>query len=353
MENDRMELIPNKRKEDKNLDIDTIEYLSHAQRRNTHRVYNSGWKKWMAWCAEQNPVISPEDYKVNHVLQFLKSNSHFSYQYLNDLRSSVASVFKVIHPEQIPIASQDIIIEFFKAKKRKEILIPEKHKFQTPRSDVGRLQYRDILLELENYKPSSAIIHFREPKETQLKSTVLGLMDDKDLCLVSTLFEFIEKSKHLRQNLPEEHTLFLAYIQNPDKVDSVSDSTVASWVQKIMAQAGVDTTKYKAHSIRSASSTKAVEKGAAIQQVKLHANWNLSSNTFEKHYLKPSTQTNDSTQLVNSIFSTSGENTTLESESKSTRIVEGTTNNASVDADEDKNVVTTRPSWFSWLRDFT
>ncbi|KAG1414891.1 hypothetical protein G6F59_010049 [Rhizopus arrhizus] len=292
VENDRMELIRNKRKTVDRLDEDTIEFLSHAHRKNTHRVYNSGWKKWITWCAAQNPIVLPEDYDVKNVLMFLKSNSHFSYQYLNGLRSSIASVFKTLHPDQVPIANQDCIIEFFKAKKHKEILIPEKHRLQT------------------------------EAKEAQVKSTVLGFMDDKDLCLVSTLFDFMAKSEHLRRNLPDDHTLFLAYINDPGKVDSVSKSTVASWVQKTMTSAGIDTTKYKAHSIRSASSTKAVEKGVAIPRVKMHANWSLRSNTFEKHYLKPSAQQNDSIQLTNSIFSKSGEPTTLTSESQSTRIVE-------------------------------
>ncbi|KAI7853838.1 hypothetical protein BDC45DRAFT_441832, partial [Circinella umbellata] len=51
-----------------------------------------------------------------------------------------------------------------------------------------------------------------EAKETQVKSTILGLMDDKGLYLISTLFEFMKKSKPLRRGLPEEHTLFLAYM---------------------------------------------------------------------------------------------------------------------------------------------
>jgi hypothetical protein len=49
-----------------------------------------------------------------------------------------------------------------------------------PRSDVGRLQYRDVQLGLKDNKPISSIIHFREAKEAQVKSTVLGLMDDKN-----------------------------------------------------------------------------------------------------------------------------------------------------------------------------
>lgn len=219
-----------------------------------------------------------------------------------------------------------------------------------PRSDVGRVQFRDIQLELVNEEPISVFIHFREAKESQVKSTVLGLIGDSNMYLVSTLFHFLKKSNHLRSNLPVDHLLFLAYINEPDKLKSVSPSTVATWVSEAMKKAGIDTKVYKPHSIRSASSIKAVENGISIYQVKQRANWNHRSNTFEKHYFKPTAQQNNSTNIANSIFSSQGEHTTLESESQSTRIVERTTNNTSVDGDEDENVVTTHPTWFSWLR---
>lgn len=197
---------------------------------------------------------------------------------------------------------------------------------------------------MENEVPKSVFIHFREAKETQVKSTVVGLMDNKDTCLVSTLGEFVKRSSLLRKNLPGEHTLFLVYINEPDKINSASASTVATWVSKIMAKAGIDTKLYKPHSIRSASCTKAVEKGVTIEKLKQHANWSQNSNTFEKYYLKPTAQQHESTKIANSILSSSGKHTTLESESKSTRIVEGTTNNTSVDEDEEENVVIAHPS---------
>jgi hypothetical protein len=46
---------------------------------------------------------------------------------------------------------------------------------------------------------------------------------------------------------------------------------MSSWVVLVVEGSGVNTTIYKAHSIRSASSTKAVEKGHSIQAVKEHA----------------------------------------------------------------------------------
>lgn len=137
-------------------------------------------------------------------------------------------------------------------------------------------------MELENKEPVSAFIHFREAKETQVKSVVLGLAEDNSMCLVSTLFSFLQQSSHLRNNLPIDHSSFLAYILEPEKVKSASPSTVATWVSKAMDKAGIDTSVYKPHSIRSASSTKAVENGMTISEVKHHANWSHDSNTFER-----------------------------------------------------------------------
>ncbi|KAI7856030.1 hypothetical protein BDC45DRAFT_426453, partial [Circinella umbellata] len=85
--------------------------------------------------------------------------------------------------------------------------------------------------------------------------------------------------------------------------------------------AGVGTTKYKAHSFRFLSNTKTIDKEVEITRVKQHANWSLRLNTFKKYYLKPAAQQNDSTRLLNSIFSMTRETRALTSERKSTRIV--------------------------------
>lgn len=126
-----MALISNKRKTVGELEEDTLEFLTHAQRNNTHKTYNAGWKKWTEWCSTQPEHTSPTSYDEQIVLRFLFDNRHFSYQYLNGLRSSIASVFKVLHPEKEPLASQECIMEFFKAKKRSEVKISTKQILQT------------------------------------------------------------------------------------------------------------------------------------------------------------------------------------------------------------------------------
>ncbi|KAG1524113.1 hypothetical protein G6F52_004463 [Rhizopus delemar] len=117
-----------------------------------------------------------------------------------------------------------------------------------------------------------------------------------------------------------------------------------------MKQAGIDTEKYGPHSICSAASTKAVEKGHSIENVKQHANWSRNTQTFERFYYKPTTTLTLGSQITNSIFSTENP-TTLEAGAEATKIVLGTTNNQNVAEVKAENVVNAHPtSWFSNLR---
>jgi site-specific recombinase XerD len=147
------------------------------------------------------------------------------------------------------------------------------------------------------------IIHSRQPKEASQKSMQLGILHDSTLCPVRTLLVFAQKSVQHRQHLPEDHTLFLSYLGIDEKPSR--QSTVANLIQTEMKKVGIDT-RFKAHSIRSAASTKAVHRGSSIQAVKQHANWSLTSNTFERYHYKPTAQASTSASTINSIFLENG-----------------------------------------------
>ncbi|KAG1229506.1 hypothetical protein G6F68_006669 [Rhizopus microsporus] len=106
---------------------------------------------------------------------------------------------------------------------------------------------------------------------------------------VKTLWCFVECTKERITHLPSNHTLFLTYIEDDDfsKISSVKDKTIAQWITNSLTAAGIDPDKFTAHSIRAAASTYAVQQGASIQEVKIHANWSLNADTFEKYYLRP------------------------------------------------------------------
>ncbi|KAG1319903.1 hypothetical protein G6F62_011605 [Rhizopus arrhizus] len=226
----------------------TQEFFLKANRYNTHRAYNGIWKKFSHWCQKQMPVQNPEEYNVSNVLGFLMEHNRLSAQTLNGYRSAIASVYSQLHPNQSSLASQPEITRFFKAKKDTEVRIPTVDKLETwginililyirkelspsniltlgqlqlkvillmcintmwrPRSDVGRIQWRDVQFTHTDGVPNSVWLHIRQPKETNTKSIQLGVIQEEDLCFVRTLFRFMELTNQHRQHLAVDDTLF-------------------------------------------------------------------------------------------------------------------------------------------------
>lgn len=212
---DHIEIIKRKKTEALNLEEEELDFILRKHRKNTHNVYNNGWKKWVDWCKQQSPSENPEEYKPDNVFKYRMENRNYSSQCLNGLRSSIASVFKLIHPNKTPIAEVDCIKEFFEAKRKSEFIVPIKEKFQTwdldiltsyikriwpatehetvplyylqlksvlvmcmvtfgrPRSDVSTILYQDVQFEYEEGHISSVFLHFREAKETQVNHKFL------------------------------------------------------------------------------------------------------------------------------------------------------------------------------------
>ncbi|KAG1135301.1 hypothetical protein G6F37_012801 [Rhizopus arrhizus] len=303
MESYRVALINNKRK-GLGMSDQLISHLNKANRPSTTKLYNTAWTKSSNWCIAQQ--LDPEIYDIHQVLKFLTAFSHLSPSTLNGYRSSIASVFNILFPDSTPLAEDPDIIAFFRAKRQCTTIIPKLtdleswdtdilthyiqknlspserlslydlqqklvlllclHTMWRPRSDIGRLQFRDTLLRYAQTDQtlSGVVLHIREPKEAQQKTIQLGLLSDDqtpELCVVRCLERFIQETKAFRTNLPEDHTLLLTYLNKPDETPptSIKGKTVAAWVKRHMAKAGISE-DYSAHSIRAACSTKAVPK---------------------------------------------------------------------------------------------
>jgi len=77
-----------------------------------------------------------------------------------------------------------------------------------------------------------------------------------------------------------KHKLLLGTVppHNPVKA-----CTVANWLKKLMAAAGIDVEKYKAHSTRAAAASKAKAGGMSVGDILKLANWSRSR-TFARYY---------------------------------------------------------------------
>lgn len=105
--------------------------------------------------------------------------------------------------------------------------------------------------------------------------------EDKDLCVVQHLDEYISRTTLMRENSSSQ--LLISFIK-PYK--PVSKDTVARWIKEVLRDAGIDTNTYSSHSSRAAATSYGFEKGTRITEILDAAGWS-NARTFASYYHKP------------------------------------------------------------------
>lgn len=118
-----------------------------------------------------------------------------------------------------------------------------------------------------------------------------------EICPASTMLAYINASNLLRE-LPNTDRLILT-LRRP--VHNASPSTIGRWIKDVLADSGVDTNVFGAHSTRHASTSAARRKGASIDVIKRAAGWSGNSLTFARFYNRPVT-TDLNMEFANSVF---------------------------------------------------
>lgn len=98
------------------------------------------------------------------------------------------------------------------------------------------------------------------------------------VCPASTLAHYLNVTKSKRGHVKE---LFLSLSKN--KCKAVGKQTLSNWVKSVLADGGVDTGIFTAHSTRHASTSTAKRLGINIEAVLKTAHWSVES-TFAKFY---------------------------------------------------------------------
>ena len=104
--------------------------------------------------------------------------------------------------------------------------------------------------------------------------------ENEGLCPVKSLMLYIEKTKDQRG---DNKQLFFSFIKPHNPVTS---STIARWLKQVMESAGIDTNIFKAHSVRSASTSAAAMQGVTTEDILNAADWSTDS-SFRCFYYKP------------------------------------------------------------------
>ena len=102
-----------------------------------------------------------------------------------------------------------------------------------------------------------------------------------EICVYSCVKEYLTVTKPLRKSIDK----LLITTTKPHK--AASPQTLSNWVKNAMLQSGIDTSIFKAHSVRHATSSAALLKGINIDVIRKTATWSKGSQVFAKFYNRP------------------------------------------------------------------
>ena len=168
-------------------------------------------------------------------------------------------------------------------------------------SRVSELQALD--LRYRSYHPEGVIFQLPILGKKRVvgvppKQVMFGAFpEDSHLCVVKCLRHYEAATSQFRNmELDRHQPLFLSYVWLHAPVTS---QRIANWLKEILKNAGVDTTVFKTHSVRGASSTAAAEKGVLMEDILCAANWSTDS-TFRRFYYCPNHNNSYATAVLQS-----------------------------------------------------
>ena len=107
--------------------------------------------------------------------------------------------------------------------------------------------------------------------------TIPAISGKPSICPRLCLLEYLKRTEELRKDTKQ---LFVSFCK-PHA--AVSSATIARWIKGVLAKSGIDVSVYKAHSTRSAVTSKALFLGASVEAILKLADWS-NERTFSKFY---------------------------------------------------------------------
>ena len=122
--------------------------------------------------------------------------------------------------------------------------------------------------------------------------------DNSNICPVATLQFYYDKTSQWRslQTMQKKPVVFLT---STKPCGPAASATIARWIKTVLSRSDIDTTIFKAHSTRGASTSAEAEAGISIPEILKAADW-PSQSTFECFYYHPCKVSSFGTALLKS-----------------------------------------------------
>ena len=261
----------------KSLEIETLKNLKNSKANNTLRAYQSDFRDFSAFCAKNGLTSIPTQPKIIALyITHLSKTSKFS-----TLKRRIASI-SVIHKlkghyldtkhpiimenlhgikrtlgsrqkAKKPLLINDlklIIKAIHEEKIRDKALILIGFAGGFRRSELVNIDYEDIEFVNEGVK-----ILIKRSKTDQSGEGIIKAIpyfDNKEFCPVISLKTYIQEKFSSK---------------NEGKIFDISDKSVALIIKRYAEKAGLDSSKYAGHSLRSGFATTAAEFGAEERNI--------------------------------------------------------------------------------------
>ena len=294
----------------------TVQLLSSATRQSTNKSYDCAWTKWNSWCNRRK--VNPISATVKDILTFLSDqfDNNLQYRTVNVLRSAILS----IHPwiEGKPVGQHPLVIRLMKGIANER---PPKPRYTTT-WDVAEVttylsalgenktlslklltkkllmllalvspERASVLWELDirylKKQPDGVVFTLIKPRKSgdpmsRAKATFPRFLQDTTLCPCDCLETYSKATEKFRLS-EDSNKLFLSF-QRPHH--PVAKATATRWLCDVLIAAGIDSTIFKAHSTRAASTSAAAKKHLPLDDILKMGDWTLPS-PFQRFYYKP------------------------------------------------------------------
>ena len=302
--------------------------ISCVRRPGTLSNYNSAWAQWVSWCSERK--IDPFQCDLNQIVNYLSSlyDRGLQYRTIGCHRSAISAyhdhidgkpvgqhpkvcaILKGVFNERPPqpryvfIWDVQTVLNYIKSEwSCAENLSDKLLTFKlvmllalTSASRASAIHHLDIRYKYEYHEKYVFKFHklhkswrFGKPiPEVEFYK----FSDDRDLCVVTAIDEYISRTEKWRGEENEKSQLLLSFIKPHDEVSS---STVSRWITETLKLSGIDINTFKGHSTRSASSSKAGSAGLSVSDILSRGSWSQES-TWQRFYNKPIISKNEAYQ---------------------------------------------------------
>ena len=283
----------------------------------SRNTYESSWKGWDSWCTRRG--TNPHEAPITEVANYLteKTRGNISYDALNVIRSAISAFAKPIEGTQV--GQHKVIIGLMKGYYNKN---PPRPRYSATwcidtvldhwrvRPDNGELDLKELTIKtvmllaisqlkraheinnmlLENYAIRENGLEFllketpKQQRRGRLDPIIVNRLRCDKIDPVSCLMEYIDRTKEsrAREDGIDRTQLFLS-ISNLHR--PVTTGTVSNWIKQGMEMAGIDTSTYRPHSIRSATVSTVRHKGISLKAILRRGQWKHKS-VLKKYYLR-------------------------------------------------------------------